>query len=305
MTETLANKYRPQTFDDLCSQEITKTILKKQIANKTYSHAMLFVGQAGSGKTSSAKIIAKMIDGEILEYDCASNNGVDAIKAIINNARIPSLIHEYKTIILDEVHVLSAMAWASLLITLEENLPKAIFILCTTDVQKIPDTIMSRVQRFNFIPLTRPIIVDRLKYVCEKENIDIKEDALNVIAKLAKGNMRQALTNLDKCILYDDLSLEGVQRVLNVVSDNVYKDLYDAIYNNGKAPDINRVAYVINHIYLEGYELHFAIRQFLDYLLANKGDLSIIEATVNLIQEIRYDTSPRTLIIARYITIRK
>ena len=277
----------------------------KQINNKTYSHAMLFVGQAGSGKTSTSKIVASMIDGEFLEYDCASHNGVADIKEIINNARIPSLIHEYKTIVLDEAHTLSPQAWSSLLITLEETLPKTIFIFCTTDIQKIPETILSRVQKFTFVPFTRPVIVNRLKYVCEQENIEIQDDALNCIAKMARGNMRQALTNLDKCLLFGDLSLEGVQKVLNVISDNVYKELYEAIYNNGNAPDRKAVAHVVNNIYLGGYELHFAIRQFLDYLLATNADLKVIDTTLNLIQEIRYDTSPRTLIIARYITIRE
>ena len=140
--QTLANKYRPKTFEEMCSQEITKSVLTKQLKEKTYSHAMLFVGQVGSGKTSSARIVASMIDGEYLEFDCASHNGVDDVRDIVNMARVPSLIHEYKTIVLDEDNCLSPQAWSALLITLEENLPKAIFILCTTEVQKISYQIM-------------------------------------------------------------------------------------------------------------------------------------------------------------------
>ena len=305
MEETLANKYRPKTFDDCIGQEVNRKILMKQIENKSYSHSILFAGAAGSGKTTSGRIFAHMIDGEVFEYDCASTNGVEAIRQITEGARIKSLIHEYKIFLLDECHLLTAQAWAAFLITLEENLPHSIFILCTTDTQKIPDTIMSRVQRYNFSPLTRPLILQRLKYVCEQEKIDISEEALNCIAKTAKGNMRQALTNLDKCILYDDLSLDGVQKVLNVVSDNVFKELYEAIYNDGNTPDANHVIHIINKLYLEGYELHFAMRQFLDYLLAIKGDLKVVDTTLTVIQDIRYDTSPRTLIIARFITMQR
>lgn len=295
--QTLANKYRPTKFEDVVGQPINREVLQKQIDNNSYSHAILFAGNAGCGKTTCARIFANMIDGEILEYDCASHNGVSDIREIIAEARVQSLINEYKVFILDECHTLSSAAWPALLITLEENLPKSIFILCTTNTEKIPDTIMSRVQRFNFSPITRTTIIDRLKYVCQEENITVNDDALDCISKTANGNMRQALTNLDKCILYGDLSLDGVQRVLNVISDNIFDDLYKAI----ESSNINDITNIINNIYLEGYELHFVIRQFLDYLLIIKGDLKIIDTTLTLINEIRYDNSPRTLIIARYI----
>ena len=116
--------------------------------------------------------------------------------------------NEYKVFILDECHTLTPQAWSSMLITLEENLPHSIFIFCTTDAQKIPNTIISRVQEFNFIPITENNIVNRLKYICEKENISIEEESIKTIAKVSEGNLRQALTNLDKCILYNDLSNE-------------------------------------------------------------------------------------------------
>ena len=142
----LANKYRPTSFDDVLGQDVTVKILQNQIKDNNYSHAMLFTGNAGCGKTTCARIFANMIDGEIHELDCASHNGIADIKEIINKARIKSLIHEYKVFILDECHTLSSAAWPALLITLEENLPNTIFILCTTDSQKVPNTIISRVQ---------------------------------------------------------------------------------------------------------------------------------------------------------------
>ena len=154
----LAQKYRPQSFDEVIGQDVTVRILQNQIKDKNYSHSMLFTGNAGCGKTTCARIFANQIDGEIHELDCASHNGVADIKEIIDKARVKSLVHEYKVFILDECHTLSSAAWPALLITLEENLPHTIFIFCTTDVQKIPSTIISRVQRFNFLPISETLI---------------------------------------------------------------------------------------------------------------------------------------------------
>src|SRR5574344_561450 len=193
----LANKYRPTSFDDVLGQDVTVKILQNQIKDNNYSHAMLFTGNAGCGKTTCARIFANMIDGEIHELDCASHNGIADIKEIINKARIKSLIHEYKVFILDECHTLSSAAWPALLITLEENLPNTIFILCTTDSQKVPNTIISRVQRFNFMPIGDNLIHQRIAEVCNKENLQIKDDAISIITKSANGSLRQSLTNLD------------------------------------------------------------------------------------------------------------
>ena len=130
---SLANKYRPKNFDEVVEQDMICNILQKQISEATYSHALLFKGNAGCGKTTVAKILATAINGEILELDCASHNGVAEIKEIIENAKVPSLIYEYKVFILDECHMLTSQAWSSLLITLEENIPHAVFIFCTTN----------------------------------------------------------------------------------------------------------------------------------------------------------------------------
>ena len=297
--ETLANKYRPKDFDSVIGQDVTITILKNQIEKNSYSHSILFAGNAGCGKTTCAKILANMIDGEIFSYDCASHNGVAEMREIISNARIPSLIHKYKIFILDECHTLSSSAWPALLMTLEENLPTSIFIFCTTDTAKIPNTIISRLQRFNFMPISTNLIEERLKYVCKQENIDIEDAALNSIAKSAEGGLRQALTNLDKCLMYGDLSLENVQRVLNIVSDDIFDKLYDAISNN----DRKEIIRIIEDIYNNGYELHLIVKQFLDYLLDNIKDLKIIDTTMTILQDIKYESYPKNLIIARYITV--
>lgn len=294
---TLANKYRPTNFSSVTDQDVICKILTKQIDNESYSHALLFAGNAGCGKTTCARIFANNIDGEIIELDCASHNGVADIKDIIDNAKTKSLLYKYKVFILDECHTLSAQAWSSMLITLEENLPNSIFIFCTTDTQKIPNTIMSRVQRFNFLPITFNGILERLKTVCTNESINIDEDGLAYIAKSANGNLRQALTNLDKCLLFDDtLHPDSVCKVLNIVSANIMKDLYNAFSNHNK----NLIIELVEGVYNNGYELHQFVRQFLDYCL-KQDNLELVDRLLVILQDIRYDDTPKNIIIARLI----
>lgn len=292
----LANKYRPTSFDDVLGQDVTVKILQNQIKDNNYSHAMLFTGNAGCGKTTCARIFANMIDGEIHELDCASHNGIADIKEIINKARIKSLIHEYKVFILDECHTLSSAAWPALLITLEENLPNTIFILCTTDSQKVPNTIISRVQRFNFMPIGDDLIHQRIAEVCNKENLQIKDDAISIITKSANGSLRQSLTNLDKCVFYRDLTEDSVRKVLSIVSYDIFEKLDDAIENKKAEVIID----LVNEVYNNGYELHQFVRQYLDY--ASTKNFKVAKILVNLLNEIRYDESPKVIIIARFIT---
>ena len=293
----LAQKYRPQSFDEVIGQDVSVKILQKQIANKNYSHSILFAGNAGCGKTTCARIFANQIDGEIFELDCASHNGVADIKEIIEKARIKSLIHEYKVFILDECHTLSSAAWPALLITLEENLPHAIFIFCTTDTQKIPSTIISRVQRFNFLPISESLISEQLKSICAKENLTIDNESISIIAKVSNGSLRQSLTNLDKCIMYGDLTKENILKVLNVVSTSVLDDLTKAIQNK----EIQAIIDLVEQIYTNGYELHQFVKQYLDYAVETHN-VNLMELLVNLLPEIRYDETPKSIIIARFIS---
>ena len=294
---SLANLYRPQEFVDVSSQQTVRRILTKQIQMGTYKHALLFNGSAGSGKTTCARIFASKINGEIIEIDCASHNGVAEIKDIVDNARVLSLVNEYKVFIMDECHCLTPQAWSSLLIVLEENLPKSIFVFCTTDAQKIPDTIMSRVQEFKFIPITEDQIYNRLKYVCEHECINIEDEGLKTISKMANGNIRQAFTYLDKCTLYNDaLTNDDICKVLNIVSTDIMTKLY-AAYDS---KDITAITKLITDIYSNGYELHTFIRHFLDYSLTT-GNIKLVECILKIINDIRYDDNPKNLIIANLI----
>lgn len=294
---SLANFYRPTEFSQVCGQDVNIKVLNKQVNTNTYNHPFLFVGNAGCGKTTCARILANKINGEIIELDCASHNGVADIKEIIDRASVKPLLHDYKVIILDECHTLSSQAWSSLLITLEENIPTAIFIFCTTDPQKIPSTILSRVQRFNFLPITNEDMLERLKYICKEESISITDIALTYIIKSAKGNLRQALTNLDKCLLYEDLSAESICKVLNIVSDNILDDVYTAFENK----DIKLITKLIQDTYNNGYELHQFTRQLLDYCIEKKTNLELVERLLTILQDIRYDDNPKNIIIARLI----
>ena len=292
----LAQKYRPQTFDDVLGQDVTIKILQNQIKNKNYSHSILFTGNAGCGKTTCARIFANQIDGEIHELDCASHNGVADVKEIIDSARVKSLIHEYKVFILDECHTLSSSAWPALLITLEENLPNTIFIFCTTDSQKVPNTIISRVERFNFLPISDTLIEQRLKEICSIENITFEDEAIHAIAKMSYGSLRQSLTNLDTCIDYGDITNDNVHKVLKIVDIDIMSKLTDFI----KGHDTKNIINTVNSVYNNGYEMHQFVRQYLDYIV-DTSNVSLMELLVNLIAEIRYDEFPKNIIIIRYI----
>lgn len=174
--ESLAVKYRPKVFEDMTEQSAIKDILENQINTKTFQHGYLFTGPAGTGKTTSARIFANMINegkGNPIEVDAASNSGVDNIRQIIEDAKRKPLDAEYKIFIVDECHSLSDSSWQALLKTLEEPPKFTIFIFCTTDPQKIPNTILSRVQRYNFQKISNEGIVKRLEDICEMEGYTI------------------------------------------------------------------------------------------------------------------------------------
>lgn len=297
--DRLANKYRPTKFEDVCDQEVCTKVLSKQIAKKSYSNVILFVGSAGCGKTTCAKIFANEINAEIIELDCAKNGGVAEIKEICEKARIKPLIKDLKVFILDECQCITKEGWSSMLITLEEKIPSAIFIFCTTDPQKIPNTILSRCMRLNFTPITDAGMKKRLTTVCDAEHIVITDDAMEYIIASAKGSLRQALTNIDTCLLYEELQLDvdTVCKVLNMVSLDVLADICEAYKNK----DQNKIIDLIEAVYNNGYELHYFTRQLLDYCVTKNRDIKLMETLLTTLQDIRFDDSPKNIIIARLI----
>lgn len=242
---SLAVKYRPQCFAEIVGQPTIVSILSRQIETGTFKQAYLFVGPSGCGKTTTARIMANEInksEGEPIEIDAASNNGVDNIRQLIVDAQQTSIDSDYKVYIIDEAHMLTTAAWNAALKLIEEPPSNAIFIFCTTNPEKIPNTILSRVQRFDFKRITTKQIADRLEFILNEEVITTYEkDALLKIANMANGFMREAISLLDKCISYSkDVSLSSVETALGTTKDETLFELVDSVLskNTDKALSI-------------------------------------------------------------------
>lgn len=257
MYQALYRKYRPQKLDEIAGQEVVVKILKNAIKKDKISHAYLFCGPRGTGKTSIAKILAKTINCEhledfipcdqcssctqinnknsndIIEIDAASNNGVDEIRELKNKINLVPNTSKYKVYIIDEVHMLTLGAFNALLKTLEEPPKHAIFILATTEPHKIPITILSRCQRLDFKKISQKDVVGRLKIICEKENITIEEEALVQIAKLCDGGMRDSIGMLDKLVSYCDesITLDDVNDINGIITKEELKQFIQMIIN--------------------------------------------------------------------------
>lgn len=276
--KVLYRKYRPDSFDNLYGQDSIKKLLSESIVSNKISHAYLFHGPRGTGKTSTAKIFAKAINCEnnidgspcnqcksclsfndspdIIEIDAASNNGVDEIRNLRDSAKILPTFSKFKIYIIDEVHMLSGSAWNAFLKTLEEPPSHVIFILATTELQKIPLTILSRCQRFSFKRLTNDIIVSNILRISKLENINITDSAANLIAELADGAMRDALSMLDQLskenVLIDDslisntfgfVGSKDVEKIFSFLNEGQF-DMVNSIFNEYNDKGLNVVLFV-------------------------------------------------------------
>lgn len=269
----LATKYRPKKFNDIVCQDNVKIVLQNQIDMNEFKQAYLFCGSAGTGKTTSARIFANEInkgEGRIVEIDGASNNGVDNIRNLIDNCKMKSLDGTYKVFIIDEVHMLSIGAFNALLKILEEPPKSTIFILCTTDPQKIPATILSRVQRFDFKRIPTQRIMNRLTYIIEKENqtrteqIEYTDEALQYIAQLAEGGMRDAITKLDTVLGFtQNITSEAVIKCLGLTSTQFILEILDNII----AKEPKNILGAIDTIFLEGKDLKLFIKDSIKVLI--------------------------------------
>ena len=202
---SLAVKYRPKEWEDVTEQKSIIKILNNQIESGNIKNSLLFSGKSGSGKTTCARLLANKLGCIPIEIDAASNNGVDNVRNIIIEAQERSLSSKYKIFIFDEAHMLSTAAWNAMLKIIEEPPQYTIFIFCTTDPQKIPTTILNRVQRYNFTNISYSGILNRLIYILEQEYISYDLDALEYIAKLADGSMREAISLVDQVIDYSPI----------------------------------------------------------------------------------------------------
>lgn len=307
--QALYRKYRPKTFDDVYGQQIVVQTLKNVIKNNKLTHAYLFVGPRGTGKTSIAKIFAKTInclhpeDGlscekcdicvsnnlnenvDIIEMDAASNNGVDEIREIRNHITLLPTVSKYKIYIIDEVHMLTTGAFNALLKTLEEPPEHIIFILATTESHKIPLTIMSRCQSFEFKPIPVATIKERLKYICAQENINIDDKSLNLIAEESNGGLRDAVSMLDQLNAYADgnIKYEDVLLLNGRINDNEIEKFMTEMVND----DLNSVFTKIeswqeegkNFIYISEDFIRFLRNELIKFKLENNSNI------VNLIGE--------------------
>lgn len=288
MYHALYRKYRPMTFDDVVGQDSIVTTLRNSIINKTFSHAYMFFGPRGTGKTTISKIFARSINCEepidgctcgkcpkclhsfekecvdIIEIDAASNNGVDEIRELKNKISLVPAELKYKVYIIDEVHMLSIGAFNALLKTLEEPPEHAIFILATTDPQKVPETIISRCQCFSFKRISENAIVDRMKFIAENENISIEADVLHDIAKFSDGGMRDALGLLDKLSSYTDkkITSDSFAELNGTITKGDLEKFVDNIFSN----NIGEILTYIVDINNSGKNLIQVIIQLLDYL---------------------------------------
>lgn len=271
--QALAIKYRPKSFSDVTEQESIKVILQQQLESNAIQHCYLFVGGAGTGKTTCARIFANEINkgqGSPIELDAASNNSVDDMRELIQQAQTKSLNSEYKVFIIDECHMITVQGWNAILKLIEEPPAKSIFIFCTTDPQKIPKTIISRVQRYDFQRISQQGIVDRLMLIANEEkeiddSINWYGEALEYIAKIADGGMRDAITLMDKCLAYSvELTLENVVKALGTVDYSVMLKLTDSFFS---ADGDKAICEILEEIHSSGRDVKQFIKQYSHFLL--------------------------------------
>ena len=289
MYRALYRKWRPQRFEDVVAQRGIVTALRNQVASGRVGHAYLFTGVRGTGKTTCAKILAKAVNCEhpvdgspcgecptckaiaegrsmnVIEIDAASNNGVDNIREIRDEVQYSPTEGRYKVYIIDEVHMLSIGAFNALLKTLEEPPAYVIFILATTEAHKIPVTILSRCQRYDFHRISIETIAGRLSQLMEAEHINVEEKAIRYVAKAADGSMRDALSLLDQCIAFylgQDLKYENVLEVLGAVDTAVFAEMLSYILK----ADTYACMQLLEQIIMQGRDLGQFVSDFVWYL---------------------------------------
>lgn len=297
----LYRKFRPQDFEDVKGQDHIVTALSNQVKANRLGHAYLFTGTRGTGKTTVAKILAKAVNCEhpvdgspcgtcetcrriadgssmnVFEIDAASNNSVSNIRDIVEEVAYSPTEGKYKVYIIDEVHMLSASAFAALLKTLEEPPAYVIFILATTEVHMIPITILSRCQRYDFRRISIDTIADRLGELMEKEGISVEEKALRYVAKAADGSMRDALSLLDQCIAFylgENLTYDKVLQVLGAVDNEIFSRLLRCV----NAHDVTGAIALLEEMVIQGRDLNQFVIEFTWYM----RNLMLVKSDTNM-----------------------
>jgi DNA polymerase-3 subunit gamma/tau len=285
--KVLSRKYRPKIFAEVVGQENALTILKSFIQTEAIPHALIFSGSRGIGKTSLARIFAKTVNCielqankdcsrcsicsdidenkslDVIEIDAASNNGVDQIREVIESSNYSSINCQYKVFIIDEVHMLSKAAFNALLKTLEEPNKNTIFILATTEVEKIPLTILSRCQAINFKTLEKTTLIENLKNVCEKENISIDSDSLSLVAEESRGSARDSLGILEQLMtsLDKNISIDEARKILGTTSNQILFQISKNLLMSDTSECLKNYAQINNN----GYDSKKFIHSLLNY----------------------------------------
>ncbi len=318
MYQALYRKYRPQTFDDVVGQSAVTTTLKTQLQSGKLSHAYLFTGSRGTGKTSSAKILAKAVNCEnpqdgnpcgvcqacrtidsgacmdVLEIDAASNNGVDNVRDLRDDAIYTPSQVKMRVYIIDEVHMLSISAFNALLKIIEEPPEHLLFILATTELHKVPATILSRCQRFSFRRISQEDIAARLQYVAYRENIDLDDSAARVLARLADGGMRDGLSLLDQCAsaTTGELTADKVYSCLGIAGIRECSAMMAAIADH----DSKKVLSLLNESYAQGKDMG----ALLDELACLTRDLMVLQSApkegISLLSGVASDSDVKSLV---------
>ena len=286
--QILALKWRPKHFEEVVGQDhITKTLIKAFEKNRI-AQAFLFAGPRGVGKTTAARLLAMCLNGsdkpsikydvksdvikqiiegrsmDVIEIDGASNRGIDEIRELRENIKFAPLEGKFKVVIIDEIHMLTTQAFNALLKTLEEPPSHVKFVMATTDIHKVPQTIISRCQRFDFLPITNEVIKNRLKHILKAESVKIDDSSLDLIASKSDGSMRDALGFLDQILVFSDKKItdEIVIDLLGVIPTEVYFDITNALHNkNGE-----ELVSILNHVKEKGYIVEDLIKGLINHM---------------------------------------
>jgi DNA polymerase-3 subunit gamma/tau len=323
--QILALKWRPKKLNDLIGQDhISQTLIRAFELNRI-PQAFLFSGPRGVGKTTSARLVAlalnaedkptvnynleservqEIIDGsslDVIEIDGASNRGIDEIRELRDSINFMPVNSSYKVIIIDEVHMLTTQAFNALLKTIEEPPQHVKFIFATTDVHKVPQTIISRCQRYDFLPLTLSDIVNRLNFILKEEKISFEQEILEMIAQKSEGSMRDALGFLDQVLVYQnsDISKEEIQNILGIVSDVILFEISDSIH----AKNAEKLLAILDQIEHSGFSIEEVLKNliihFKNLILINLSQTTLLRVSPEILkkyQAVSYSWSDRDLI---------